>query len=163
MIIVEDCKNLMRGRCIICGDLRNFFSPPFVEPLALSFGFVPLTTVCDFFLLMVFILLCCLSSISFYFQFSFSLGLILVLFLVICFFKLESFLTCIDSRSSFFLHMIFSESYILEGKRVKVQIGHLRSVLDNLSSWNICWKICLNALNKDMSIMNNILSSMAEL
>ena len=65
ILIVEDRKIPMRDRCIKCGDLRSLFPPPFVEPLALYFGFVSLTTVCDFFLLMVFILLCRLSSISF--------------------------------------------------------------------------------------------------
>ena len=53
---VEDHKVLMRDRCIICGDLRSFFPPPSVEPLSCHFSFVSLTTVCDFFLLMVFML-----------------------------------------------------------------------------------------------------------
>ena len=71
MMTVEDHKILMRDRYIICGDLRSFFLPPFVEPLAVSFGSMSLTTVCDFFLVMVFILLFHLSSISFLFSFSF--------------------------------------------------------------------------------------------
>ena len=33
-------ENLMRDRCIKCGDMRSFFPPPSVEPLALSFGYV---------------------------------------------------------------------------------------------------------------------------
>ena len=64
-MIVGDHKILMRDRCIKCEDLRSFFLPPYVEPLALSFGFVSLTMVCDFFLLMVFMILCHMSSISF--------------------------------------------------------------------------------------------------
>ena len=58
ILIIDDSwryEILMRDRCIKCGDLRSFFSPPSMEPLALSFGFVSLTTICDFFLLMVFI------------------------------------------------------------------------------------------------------------
>ena len=62
-MIVEDHKIMVRDRCIKCGDLRNFFPPHSVEPLALSFGFVSLTIVCDFFLLILLILLCHLSSI----------------------------------------------------------------------------------------------------
>ena len=49
IMIGEDCNILMRDRCIKSGDLRSFFPPPSMEPLALSFGFVSLTTVCDFF------------------------------------------------------------------------------------------------------------------
>jgi hypothetical protein len=51
---VEDRKILMRDRCFISGDLRIFFPPPSVDPLALSFGSMSLTMVSDFFLLMIF-------------------------------------------------------------------------------------------------------------
>ena len=44
---------------------------------------------------------------------------------------------------------------------VKVQLGHLRCVLKSMSSWNTYWDIFLNALNKDLKIMNNILFGMA--
>ena len=80
---VEDRKILMRDRCIICGDVRSFFLPPSVEPLALSFGIVSLTTVCDFFLLMVFIFYAIwvpfhylVLVLIFSLYFSLSLGLI---------------------------------------------------------------------------------------
>ena len=65
MMEVEDRKILMRDRYIICGDLRGFFPPPSMDPLALSSGFVPLTIVYEFFLLMVFMLM------SFEFHFNF--------------------------------------------------------------------------------------------
>ena len=66
MMTVEDSKILMRDICIICRDLRSFLPPPSVEPLALSFGSMSLTTISDFFLLMIFMLLCRMSSISFF-------------------------------------------------------------------------------------------------
>ena len=44
-----------------------------------------------------------------------------------------------------------------------VQLGHLRCVLKSLSSQNTCWTICLNDLNKDLNIVNNIMSGMEEL
>ena len=56
--------------------LEKFFPPPFVDPLALSFGYVSLTTVCDFFYSNGFHII-----MSFEFHFIlvfFSLGLILV-------------------------------------------------------------------------------------
>ena len=40
MMTVEDRKILMRDRCIKCGDLRSFFLPPSMVPLAQSFGSV---------------------------------------------------------------------------------------------------------------------------
>ena len=66
---IEDRKIMMRDRCIKCGDMRHFFSPPSMDPLAWYFGFVSFDQVCDFFLLMVFIWLCRLSSISFFWVF----------------------------------------------------------------------------------------------
>ena len=59
--------------------------------------------------------------------------------------------------------MIFIESYILEGKRVKVQLGHLRSVLKGLVYITDVGPFALNDLNEDLNIVNNILSSMEEL
>ena len=71
---------------------EKFFSPPSMEPLALSLGFVSSTTFCDFFSYHGFHVICCMSSISI-FSFSFDfffvplcLGFILVLVLAICFF-----------------------------------------------------------------------------
>lgn len=94
MTTIEDHKILMRDRCNKCGDLRIFFLPPLMEPLAFSSAFVSLTIVCDLFLLMVFMLyviwvpfqIFILVWIYIYYLVPFRLGFILVSALVICFF-----------------------------------------------------------------------------
>ena len=47
-------------------DLRSFFLPPSMDPLALYFGSMYLTRVCEFFSSHGFYILCHLSSISFF-------------------------------------------------------------------------------------------------
>ena len=59
--------------------------------------------------------------------------------------------------------MIFQWIKDFEGVRVDIQIGHLRSELESMYSFNICWNIYLNAFNEDLNILNNIMSGMAEL
>ena len=49
------------------------------------------------------------------------------------------------------------------GERVKVQLGHLKCVLKIMSSCNTYWAICLNDLDMDLKIVNNILFDMAKL
>jgi hypothetical protein len=103
MMTVEDHKILMRDRCIKCGYLRSFFPPPSMDLVDLSFGSLSLTTVCDYFLLMVFILLCHLSSISFLLFFLFFLVYFNLILVVIFFIRLSPFLLFSLYRLTIFL------------------------------------------------------------
>ena len=118
-------------------DLRSFFPPPSVEPLALSFGSMSLTRICDFFLLMVFMSYDDWSSISFVvLVFIFLLSLFwsfALLVLVLCWFYSLY-------RLTFFLLPLHDFLWIRDfgWERVKVQLGHMRIVLKRPSLRNMC-------------------------
>ena len=105
-----------------------------------------------------------LSSISFLVLFLF-LSFLFILFYTFYLLVLVFYYFVSLYRLTFFLLPPHDFQWIkyFEGERVKVQIGHLRSVLKSMSSWNICWTIWLNALNEYLNIVNNILSGMVEL